>query len=276
MTKPDVRKIKSGPLLRWAGSKQRLVPRLAEYWNTSFKRYLEPFTGSAALFFHLDPKRACLNDINEQLIECYEELANDPDALHRRVTAISSTEEKYYVIRALDPKVLTSAERAARFIYLNRHCFNGIYRTNSDGKFNVPYGAAKAGAVPTIEKFRDCARAIARAQLTSLDFDTFLKKNVKSGDFVYLDPPYAVANRRIFRQYDKHSFGIEDVERLQNCLELIDSRGASFVVSYALSAEIKPIVQQWGARRVTAQRNVAGFAEHRRKAVEVIITNIKE
>lgn len=276
MSEQTVRKFKSGPLLRWAGSKQRLVPKLANYWNSSFKRYLEPFTGSAALFFHLDPVKACLNDINGQLIECYRELACDPDDIHRRVVAISSTEENYYLVRSLDPLGLTPADRAARFIYLNRHCFNGIYRTNREGRFNVPYGAAKAGAVPHVEKFRDCARSIARAKLTSLDFDQFLQRNVRSGDFVYLDPPYAVANRRIFRQYDKHSFGLEDVERLKKCLEMIDARGASFVVSYALSAEIKPIVQQWTARRVTAQRNVAGFAEHRRKAVEVIITNITE
>ncbi|MBN6104699.1 Dam family site-specific DNA-(adenine-N6)-methyltransferase [Xanthomonas sp. CFBP 8703] len=252
------------------------MPRLAEYWGQNHKRYIEPFSGSAALFFHLRPGVARLNDINTQLIECYEVLAKDPDDLYRRVISISSDEENYYLVRSQDPSSLSAEERAARFIYLNRHCFNGIYRTNQKGQFNVPYGAAKAGAVPSREKFNECAAAIRCAELTCLDFDEFISKTVQSGDFVYLDPPYAVANRRIFRQYDKHSFGLEDIERLSECLEYIDSVGASFVVSYALSAEIKKITKRWTARRVIAQRNVAGFAEHRRKAVEVIVTNIKE
>ena len=264
------------PLLRWAGSKRRLVPKLAGYWDSSCQRYIEPFTGSAALFFHLGPEAACLNDINGQLVECYRILAEDPDDLYERVTSISSSEETYYRIRALAPESLSESDRAARFIYLNRHCFNGIYRTNQRGQFNVPYGAAKAGAVPSIERFRECSRVIRSAELTCLDFEEFVRTTVRGGDFVYLDPPYAVANRRIFRQYDKHSFGLSDVERLSHCLDHIDSVGARFVVSYALSAEIKPLLSKWTARRVTAQRNIAGFAEHRRKAVEVIVTNIKE
>lgn len=264
------------PLLRWAGSKKRLVPRLAEYWDSEFKRYVEPFAGSCALFFNLTPEKASLNDINSSLIECYEELARDPDRLHAEVTSIASDSETYYVIRAQVPQQLTKLKRAARFVYLNRHCFNGIYRTNTRGEFNVPYGAAKAGAVPSLERFRACAALIRRATLTSLDFDTFIRKTVRKGDFVYLDPPYAVANRRIFRQYDKHSFGLEDVERLGKCLDHIHEVGAAFVVSYALSAEIKPLTERWNSRRIIAQRNVAGFAQHRRRAVEVVITNIME
>lgn len=266
---------KRAPLLRWAGSKQRLVPRLADYWGTGYSRYVEPFAGSAALFFHLDPPAACLNDINTQLIECYEALAADPGDLHERVVSISSDEKVYYEVRALDPAKLSVEDRAARFIYLNRHCFNGIYRTNQKGDFNVPYGAIGAGGVPSLERFEECSRTIKRAKLSSQDFDEFIRGTVRAGDFVYLDPPYAVANRRIFRQYDKHSFGLEDVERLAECLDFIDSVGAKFLVSYAYSAEIKPLLERWSSRRISTQRNVAGFAEHRRKAVEVLVTNIK-
>jgi DNA adenine methylase len=273
--KDAVKAKRTTSLLRWAGSKSRLVPRLAEYWDESKNRYLEPFTGSGALFFYLNPGAACLNDINEHLIEFYRELSNDAEDIYSRVMSIHSDEETYYVVRAQDPARLSPADRAARFIYLNRHCFNGIYRTNQQGRFNVPYGAHKAGAVPSLERFRECAAIIKRARLSSLDFDEFVRQNVREGDFVYLDPPYAVSNRRVFRQYDKHSFGIEDVQRLNACLEYIDRSGAFFVVSYALSAEIKPILTRWESRRVMAQRNVAGFAEHRRKAVEVIVSNIR-
>ena len=274
-TRVETGNSKRAPLLRWAGSKQRLVPKLADYWGSGYSRYVEPFAGSAALFFHLDPQAACLNDINTQLIECYERLAEDPDDLHQRVVSISSDEQAYYQVRAMNPADLSVEDRAARFIYLNRHCFNGIYRTNQKGDFNVPYGAAGAGGVPSLQRFQECSRTIKRARLSSQDFDEFIRGTVCAGDFVYLDPPYAVANRRIFRQYDKHSFGLDDVERLANCLDFIDSVGASFLVSYADSAEIKPLLSRWVSRRISTQRNVAGFAEHRRKAVEVLITNIE-
>lgn len=263
------------PLIRWAGSKRRLLPRLASYWEAlSPKRYIEPFAGSGALFFHLRPKVALLNDINADLIGAYKVLAKSPKRIHELVSHMPSDEESYYKIRSADIGSMNSVDRAARFIYLNRYCFNGIYRTNRNGDFNVPYGAAKSGGLPSLEKFITAAKQLKSAKLYSLDFEEFVDSNVKRGDFVYLDPPYAVANRRVFRQYDPNTFGIEDLERLALLLERIDSKGASFLVSYAYSAEIKSLMTRWKSNRVMAQRNVAGFTKHRRKAVEVMITNI--
>lgn len=263
------------PLIRWAGSKRRLLPHLADYWAAKeHARYIEPFAGSGALFFHLQPKKALLNDINVDLINTYGVLAKQPEDVHRIVSAMPSDEVYYYKVRAWDPSSLSDIDRAARFIYLNRYCFNGIYRTNRKGDFNVPYGAKKAGALPSLQKFLAAASLLRRARFSSLDFEKFLDASVSRDDFVYLDPPYAVANRRVFRQYDPNTFGTEDVDRLSSLLELINKRKASFVVSYAYSAEIKPLLKRWRSKRVMAQRNVAGFTEHRRKAVEVVITNL--
>lgn len=267
---------KQTPIIRWAGSKRRLLPRLAEYWAArKHQRYLEPFAGSGALFFHLAPEVALLNDLNAELIQAYRVLAADPERLHAAVTTISSDERTYYAVREQEVAQLSDFDRAARFIYLNRFCFNGIYRTNKNGKFNVPYGAKKSGAVPQLDRFLASAQLLKRATLQNTDFQTFVEQNVQADDFVYLDPPYAVANRRIFRQYDPNTFGTDDVGRLSALLEFIHSRGATFLVSYAQSSEVKCLSKRWSCRRVIAQRNVAGFVHHRRRAVEVMITNME-
>lgn len=265
----------TGPLIRWAGSKRRLLPRLAEYWKIrSHSRYVEPFAGSGALFFHLNPPAALLNDLNADLIGAYLALAKNPEEIHRLASSIESDETTYYRVRAIEPSSLSEFERAARFIYLNRFCFNGIFRTNQKGFFNVPYGGKKSGALPSLERFIETAERLRTTKLFSMDFEAFVKQEVQAGDFVYLDPPYAVSNRRIFRQYDPNTFGIKDIQRLEGLLEVIDARKASFLVSYAFSAEIRPLMNRWESRRVRTQRNVAGFSEHRREAVEVMITNL--
>lgn len=263
------------PVIRWAGSKRRLLPRLAEYWNKKkHARYLEPFAGSGALYFHLQPENALLNDLNVDLISMYRVLASDPEAIYKSVKDMSSDKETYYRVRSLDPKGMSDLERAARFIYLNRFCFNGIYRTNKSGDFNVPYGGEKSGALPSLARFIEAARLLRCVKLSSIDFDEFVRRNISKGDFVYLDPPYAVGNRRIFRQYDPQTFGISDLERLSSVLDLIDEKGGTFLVSYALSAEVSELTRKWASKRVVTQRNIAGFSKHRRKAVEVMITNL--
>lgn len=198
----------------------------------------------------------------------------DPEQVYQLASRIDTDPITYYQIRAIDPLSLGEFERAARFIYLNRFCFNGIFRTNNSGFFNVPYGGGRSGALPSLDRFIETAKRLRAARLFSLDFQQFVTQEVRTGDFVYLDPPYAVKNRRVFRQYDPNTFGTEDVERLERLLETIDERGATFLVSYAFSAEIKPLLSRWKSRRVQTQRNIAGFSEHRRKAVEVMITNL--
>lgn len=264
-----------GSLIRWAGSKRQLVPRLAQYWTMKkHERYVEPFAGSGALFFHLNPKVSLLNDLNAELVGAYKALAHNPELIYRLASRLASDAGTYYKVRSLDLSSLNDDERAARFFYLNRFCFNGIFRTNKSGAFNVPYGGQKSGALPTVERFIEAAKRLRGAKIFNMDFEKFVAQKVRAGDFVYLDPPYAVANRRIFRQYDPNTFGTHDVERLQNTLDLIDERGATFLVSYALSSEVKPLLNRWQFRRVQTQRNIAGFTEHRKKAIEVMITNL--
>lgn len=257
--------------LRWAGSKRKLLPVLRRYWRQGDKKYIEAFAGSACLFFDLRPAEAVLNDSNSELISAYRILAKQPEELHRSISSIPVDSETYYAIRSKNPDSIF--DKAVRFFYLNRYCFNGIYRTNKRGEFNVPFGSYKTGGLPSLAKWNEAAEALLSARLFSSDFEKVVRENVSAGDFVYLDPPYAVSNRRIFKQYSATEFGESDLLRLKMLMKDIDKQGAAFVVSYAQSKETAVLAEGWSTFRQLAQRNVAGFSHQRRKAVEVLITN---
>jgi DNA adenine methylase len=181
----------------------------------------------------------------------------------------------YLSLRATDPTPLPRFDRAVRFFYLNRFCFNGLYRTNRSGGFNVPYAATRTGGFPPVERFAECGRLLQRAKISHGDFEDTIRRHVGKDDFVYLDPPFAVSNRRLFRQYGPDTFGLDDLDRLRSALRLIDKRGATFVLSYADSPEARKYLSAWPYRRVFVQRNVAGFSADRRRSVELIASNVK-
>jgi DNA adenine methylase len=182
--------------------------------------------------------------------------------------------EPYYNIRQKDDSNLPLIDRAARFVYLNRFCFNGLYRTNMDGKFNVPYSASKTGQLPSIDLLSKAAQVLSCAQIATRDFRETLQ-DLRAGDFVYMDPPYAVQNRRIFRQYGPECFGINDLADLAFKLPEIDLCGATFLVSYALCEEAMEAFDGWHIQQVPTQRSVAGFSRHRREDIEILVSNRK-
>jgi DNA adenine methylase len=184
-------------------------------------------------------------------------------------------EKHYYRYRAQNPEALSEFDRAIRFVYLNRFCFNGIFRTNTAGKFNVPYGGDKTGALPSVESFRQCAILLDKAKLRNCDFGSILSRTGE-GDFVYIDPPYAVKARRVFRQYGSREFVLEDLLRLSKHLEAMDERGVHFVVTYADCSEARTQFAKWNPRRIQVRRNIAGFTGSRRFAYELLATNTRE
>ena len=272
------------PFLRWAGSKRKLLPQLIPYWGSGHDRYVEPFAGSSALFFAIQPKRALLSDINPDLIQALKIIRKDPSAVYEQARKESVDQRNFYRLRALDPALLSPIARAARFFFLNRFCFNGLYRTNLNGQFNVPFAAQKTGNLanqktgnlPPWEQFSTAASLLKRSTVRCGDFERVLRSAVRAGDFVYLDPPYAVGNRRIFRQYGADTFGIDDLHRLRAVLQMIEKRGAHFVLSYAYCREAKEAFGGWSSRRVYTHRNISGFARHRRRAAELIVTNVAD
>jgi DNA adenine methylase len=260
--------------LRWAGSKKQLIPKLYTYWNTGFSRYIEPFMGSAALFFAIQPSKAILSDTNSDLVETFCAVQEHPYAIFKLLISLPLGKDAYYRIRQEYVSILSPIKRAAYFIYLNRFCFNGLYRTNLDGKFNVPYSSLKTGQLPTKEELYKASKILGCAHIFTGDFEHTLQ-GVKKGDFVYMDPPYAVKNRRIFRQYGPNCFGTDDLARLARALSVIDQYGATFLVSYALCKEALEAFSGWNISRIHTQRSIAGFSCDRRKAIEILVSNQK-
>lgn len=271
MSQPEAEVV---PLLRWAGSKRKLLPKLLPYWGEGYPRYLEPFAGSAALFYAISPPRAILSDINADLVETLTAVRDHPRAIYRRLVALPRGRRSYNRLRKMAPTSMESLDRAARFLFLNRFCFNGLYRTNVAGRFNVPYSPQGTGDIPSWKQFCASARHLRSATIFHGDFAKVLASTVRAGDFVYLDPPYAVANRRIFRQYGPQTFGLCDLERLVGCLHCIDAIGAKFVLSYAYCSEAVFMFKNWPCRKLFTQRNISGFAKHRRTAAEILVTNL--
>jgi DNA adenine methylase len=262
-----------GPrFLRWAGSKRTLVPILRTYWKPHYARYLEPFVGSACLFFSLNPSKAILGDVNSDLISTYLEVKYRANAVIRKLAALRRGKGQYQKLRSLRTGDLVRSARAARFIYLNRFCFNGLYRTNLKGEFNVPYGGQKSGNVPSAETLRLCSRRLKKTRLVKGDFERVLQQ-ARKGDFVYMDPPFAVRSRRVFSEYHPDTFCGEDIARLRLWLEKLDRKGISFLVSYAESAEARILAAGFACRRVSVKRNIAGFAGDRSNSIETLISN---
>jgi DNA adenine methylase len=259
------------PLLRWAGSKRQLVPTLSKFFDPDrHRRYVEPFAGSACLFFSLKPKKAILGDINGDLIRTYRDVKYRHKDVTDRLRRFRKSKKEFLRRRKPSRRSSSRAHKAARFIYLNRCCFNGIYRTNSRGQFNVPYGGKASGAIP--KNLRRHAGALRSVVLVSGDFEKVLSRT-KPGDFVYIDPPFSVSSRRVFREYDPSQFDFGSIWRLRICLEELAANKVSFLVSYAVCKEAWFLAKGFKTKIVRVRRNVAGFAKHRRSARELLIFN---
>lgn len=262
------------PFLRWAGSKRNLIPRLLRYWSDDrYERYVEPFMGSACLFFAIRPRQALLGDINKELINCFQTVRDHPLATFRATNKIPISRQAYYEMRARRYPEYKYVARASQFIYLNRFCFNGLYRTNLKGEFNVPYSPSKNGCLPTYEHLKLLSQSLKCSELVFGDFQALLEQ-VTANDFVYLDPPYVLSGRRVFREYGPKPFDFDDLSRLSDGLRAINEIGAHFVLSYAFCSEAKALFSNWNWRRIQVQRNISGFSQFRRKAIEMLVTNI--
>lgn len=261
------------PFLRWAGSKRSALPVLGQFVPRKFEKYVEPFAGSACLFFYLQPRKAILADLNEELIATYKAIKQAPASVAKSIARLPFGKEDYYKIRENKPIKSARVQRAARFIYLNRFCFNGLYRTNSEGAFNVPFGAPRNATVPSLAQLEQCSAVLARSRLFAGDFEKIVTSNVSKGDFVYLDPPFFQTEGRVFRQYNSKPFMRHDLERLKNLLSQIDAVGATFLLSYAKNKEAKDLCRGWYSKTISLQRNISGFAGARGRASEMIVSN---
>jgi len=261
------------PLLRWAGSKKKLLPLLQRASPKDMRRYIEPFAGSMVLYLKLRPRKAILSDINPDLIQAYEAVRENPDAIWRAASSWPTDESFYYELRGMDVERLSSRIRAARFVYLNRFCFNGVYRTNRQGHFNVARGKGHLG-IPSKQQFRLFAEQLASADLRCADFQKTITR-AGTGDFIYLDPPYAGTGTRDRGEYGPGTFKEEDLDRLVDGLENARERGAKILISYADQPIVLRKFRGWNVHKLEVTRNVCGFTDARRRAREVLISSYK-
>jgi DNA adenine methylase len=264
----------SSPVLRWAGSKRSLVPELAAQFRTTSPRgrYIEPFAGSACLFFALRPGAAVLGDLNVELMETYRCLRDHPRLLARAVAEWGQDRESYYLVRGLSPEEMKPIPRAARFLYLNRLCFNGVYRTNRAGHFNVPYGT-RTGRLPSERQLYRCSVALRQAELRDGDFDR-TTSDIGPGDFVYLDPPYTQDPSSAYGVYGYGSFDSGALDRVLAALCRIDDAGATFVFSYADVAGVREAARpHWTLQEVEVPGRIAAATTSRKTRREILLSN---
>jgi DNA adenine methylase len=225
------------PFLKWAGGKRWLLPKLRETLPGTFGRYFEPFLGGGAVFFDLLPPRSLLSDKNPELIEAYQVLRDHPLPLQEKLSEHDQlhSDDYYYEVRS--SASAEALERAARFLYLNRTCWNGLYRVNQRGEFNVPRGT-KNKIILEGENFEAFARALSGADLRCSDFEDSIKL-AGQGDLVYADPPYTVKhNMNGFLKYNQEIFSWEDQIRLCRAAEAARERGATVILSNADHASL--------------------------------------
>lgn len=263
-----------GPsFLRWAGSKRQSLGKLKQAVPVEFDRYVEPFAGSAALFFAIKPSSASLSDLNGSLVNAMQWVRDDHSAVLALLRQMDRDCDSYYLRRAeLNEASGDDVRSAALFIYVNRNCFNGLWRTNREGRFNVPYGGTAIGNYPPDELFADCAETLKRATIQHQDFRLTLSET-GAGDFIYADPPYFTATERTFVEYGKKSFGAKDLSDLIEMLAQAEARGAKIALTYSSAMAIDNLPTHWMTRRFDVTRNVGGFKGSRRLHGEFLYTN---
>jgi DNA adenine methylase len=267
-TQVEPREVHCPPLLKWPGGKRHLLGSILPLVPRNFNRYFEPFFGGGALFFALGPKRAYLSDKNSELIHVYSQVRDRPEAVIRTLRTLRNTEDEYYKIRSSIPK--SDAGRAARLIYLTTLAFNGIYRVNLNGQFNVPYGYKTHLQTCDAERIRMSSRLLKRAIVRDQDFEQALSGAGK-GDLVYLDPPYTVAHgNNGFIKYNAKIFSWEDQMRLARVAKEVAAKGCTVIVSNADHSSIRSLYS--GFATTTLERNsiIAASSTFRSRITECV------
>lgn len=271
------------PFVKWAGGKTQLLDRLHAYMPKTYNNYFEPFIGGGSFFLNISPKKATINDFNAELVCAYKCFQNDElfESLKSELKKheANHSEEYYYQIRSMDKEegffTLPIYVRAARMIYLNKSCFNGLYRVNSKGFFNVPSGRKKKVVTFDEENFDSLREYFRNNDIMILngDFEDAVK-NAKAGDFVYFDPPYdVIENKNSFTSYAKNDFGKDEQIRLAKLYKKLNDKGVFVMLSNHNTAFINELYKDFNIHVVNAKRMINSKADGRGDVEEVIITN---
>lgn len=268
--------LSASPFLKWAGGKGRLIEQYRPYFPTQFQTYYEPFLGGGAIFFHLAPRicHAVLTDINPELVNVYRCIRDHVEAVIDRLVEHRQHHSKdhYYQVRAIAPE--SDIERAARFLYLNKTCFNGLYRENSRGEFNVPMGRYKNPRIFDPDILYAASEALKCADLDIEPFQTVLEKATSSHDFVYFDPPYhPISATSNFTGYTRYSFDAKDQMRLRDTFAELANRGVQVMLSNSDCEFVRNLYQDFRIHSISACRSINSNAKNRGRVGEVLVTS---
>lgn len=269
------------PFVKWVGGKRQLFNEIETRVKRAghYSTYYEPFLGGGAVLLGIQPKKAIVNDFNTELINAYLAIKDDVDSLIKELRHLHNTEEDFYKIRVLDRQndyiEMSNISKAARLIYLNKTCYNGLYRVNQQGYFNSPYGHYKNPNIVNEVTLRHLSNYFNKNSITfkSGDFEKALK-GIRKGALVYLDPPYApLTTTANFTGYTAGGFGVDDQIRLAKACERMNSHDVKFILSNANVPLIEELYKDFNKEVVLAKRNVNSVATKRGDVEEVIITN---
>ena len=262
------------PFLKWAGGKRWLTSKHPDWFSVEFNRYIEPFLGGGAVFFKLNPENAILADLNSELISTYNAIRTYPNEIEKKLKFHQARHCKdyYYYIRSMEPR--NEVTKAAKFIYLNRTCFNGLYRVNIKGEFNVPKGS-KTKVILDDDDFTAFSNRLKRAEIINCDFSAPLAEASES-DFVFIDPPYTVKhNNNNFLKYNEKIFSWSDQKRLSRGAEKAASSGAKIIISNANHSCISELYSSTKWIKIEVQRAsvLASSPKFRKVESELVISN---
>jgi len=264
------------PLLRWPGGKARVLPYLTSFLPTAYNYYYEPFIGGGALFHHIKPEFAFIGDLNPDLINVYNAVKYSPNALIEALCAHHHGKKYFYELRNKDRSSafhnMSKIKKAARFIYLNKTCFNGYMRYNKAGQCNSGWGYLKKAALPSEDQVTALHKALRGVRIGYQPFDR-MRAMVKRGDFVYLDPPYDKETSGSMDNYLGSSFGVKGQFAVFSLCVWLDKIGARFMLSNAGTQLILRLYREFNIREIPVTRTFTSKGSGRGKTTELIITN---
>lgn len=252
------------PFLKWAGGKTQLLDELYKVAPKKYSKYIEPFLGGGALFFHLRPKNAILADANYELINCYKVVRDDVERLINNLSDFKNEEKFYYKIRSLNPEKLDNVKRAARFIYLNRTCYNGLYRVNKKGEFNVPFGRYKNPKICDEKKLYEAHQVLQGTKLICADYKAILRRYSQENDFIFLDPPYhPIDPNSNFQRYTKEFFYEEDHIELRDEVNRLVKIGAKVIETNSNTDFVNDLYNVYESKVINTKRLISSKSTSR-------------
>jgi DNA adenine methylase len=261
------------PFLKWAGGKAQLLEQFERLLPKFRGQYHEPFLGGGAMFFALRPKKAHLTDVNQELISCYQAVRDRVDEVMLALESHRYDREYFYSVREIDPASLSPAERAARTIFLNKTAFNGLYRVNNRGRFNVPFGRHKNPLICDRENLLACSAALRGASIETSHFSGVLER-ARRGDFVYFDPPYVpLSDTAYFTAYAPGGFGWEQQQRLAAVFRELGQRGVKAMLSNSDVPQLRELYAAFRIEKVLATRRINSNVDGRGKLAEIVVLN---